>query len=179
MDVLLGPVLTFRGNELDLWKVSALVALDRKGKGKPPKLAWSLKKQVGAGAALADAAVIHSFTSASKAQAQVVRFDLEVAQTDSQQQIFYRVGAGNTYSFVVPARQTSPRMAYASCNGFSDLKAMKKIGDQNALWKDVLQKHRAAPYNLLLMGGDQIYSDSMWTRVPELEAWSALPGRNA
>jgi hypothetical protein len=65
-------------------------------------------------------------------------------------------------------------MAYASCNGFSDPKVMKKIDDNNYLWKDVAKKHGREPFNMLLMGGDQIYSDSMWTLVPELRAWSEL-----
>ena len=50
----------------------------------------------------------------------------------------------------------------------------KKIVDKNRLWKDVLDKHASERFNLLLMGGDQIYSDSMWAVVPELKAWSEL-----
>ena len=33
-------------------------------------------------------------------------------------------------------------------------------------------KHSDSPYHLLLMGGDQIYADSIWEVVPSIKRWS-------
>ena len=53
-----------------------------------------------------------------------------------------------------------------------------------ALWRRLQRLHdqtdrvdntRFGPLHLLLMGGDQIYSDDMWTAVPALRDWCDLP----
>src|SRR5262249_45190789 len=69
---------------------------------------------------------------------------------------------------------------FFSCNGVSSAKLFAKVPDLNALWRQMLGKHRqalAAPqmdlpggYHLLVGGGDQIYADSLWETVPELRA---------
>lgn len=77
--------------------------------------------------------------------------------------------------FEVPGNSQAPRLAYASCNGFSDPKLMKNTAEPFALWKKLLNDHAQAPIHLLLMGGDQVYADSLWGSVPLLKRWSALP----
>src|SRR3546814_19312627 len=68
----------------------------------------------------------------------------------------------------------APRAAYTSCNGFSSFKAMKGVTDKNALWKHSARQHKKVPFNLLLMGGDQLYPDSMWDPIPAMQAWAGL-----
>jgi phosphodiesterase/alkaline phosphatase D-like protein len=63
-------------------------------------------------------------------------------------------------------------MAYASCNGFSSLRDMKKIEDKNALWTNMSREHEQKPFHLLLMGGDQVYADSIWETVPSIIRWA-------
>jgi phosphodiesterase/alkaline phosphatase D-like protein len=36
-------------------------------------------------------------------------------------------------------------------------------------------KHAISPFHLLLLGGDQLYSDSMWEELDVLSKWAALP----
>ena len=88
-----------------------------------------------------------------------------------------------------------------SCNGFSDPSSIRKlIKGENAIWADLLCNHdkQVRPdgymldkeqlwheslthdknlqrFHLLLMGGDQIYFDSIWEDVKELKGWIGLP----
>ncbi|MFC0116555.1 alkaline phosphatase D family protein [Pseudoalteromonas xiamenensis] len=79
------------------------------------------------------------------------------------------------WSFHVPAQTETPKLAYASCNGFSDFKLMTSTERPYALWQAMSEQHDEAPFSLLLMGGDQIYADSIWTMVPSLKQWNELP----
>jgi len=113
---------------------------------------------------------------------------------------FGLVDSGPTWSFTVPGIGCAPRMAYVSCNGFSDPSGMRKlVRPANAVWEDLLANHdrsiRAENYlldkeqlwhesrthdkglqrfHLLLMGGDQIYADSIWEDVKALKQWVGL-----
>ena len=85
-------------------------------------------------------------------------------------------------------------MAYVSCNGFSDPGGMRKlIKAENAVWADLLCNRQAAAagrlcarsraavaqaqihdqggqrFHLMLMGGDQIYFDSIIKRSGALD----------
>lgn len=79
------------------------------------------------------------------------------------------------WAFHQPGNNEKPRLAYASCNGFSDLKLMNSTDRPFALWERLLDMHRAQPFSALLMGGDQVYADSIWTVVPSVKEWNALP----
>ncbi|MEX1035359.1 MAG: alkaline phosphatase D family protein [Sneathiella sp.] len=78
------------------------------------------------------------------------------------------------WEFYVPGEAERPIFAYASCNGFSDLALMHKTENPHKLWQDMEVAHGKAPFSLLLMGGDQLYADSIWTSVPELQEWNTL-----
>ncbi|MCQ8896974.1 alkaline phosphatase family protein [Limnobacter humi] len=113
------------------------------------------------------------------------RADIQVPTRATAQQCAYAVlldGVVATsqqglsqWVFEVPGNSQAPRLAYASCNGFSDPKLMKNTAEPFALWKKLLNDHAKAPIHLLLMGGDQVYADSLWGSVPLLKRWSALP----
>ena len=75
-------------------------------------------------------------------------------------------------SFYIPAADESMRIMFHSCNGFS-------VGtDEDAwsgacLWNDVMRKHEAAPYHVMVGGGDQIYNDGIRVNGP-LRPWTNI-----
>ncbi len=75
------------------------------------------------------------------------------------------------WQFYVPAKSEQPRIAYASCNGFSSADLHQKTSDPYALWKKMSVLHNQNPFSLLIMGGDQLYADSIWVEVPSLRHW--------
>jgi hypothetical protein len=165
----LGPVLQFLGCEGGQWRVSALWVQDSADAVPTCELA-------GQSVAATQAAVPGSSCTAW-------RFELLVPQSDGAQQVSYRIG-GEAHSFHVPARDTMPALAYGSCNGYSDPKLMKKVAQPHALWarmgrlhagQDRVDQQTYGPLHLLLLGGDQVYSDAMWVVIPELKAWTAMP----
>ncbi len=76
------------------------------------------------------------------------------------------------WMFYVPGKDEHPQMVYASCNGFSSLDLMHKTKNPYYLWQAMAEQHRQAPFALLIMGGDQLYGDSIWTSVRQLESWN-------
>lgn len=83
--------------------------------------------------------------------------------------------SGKTYwTFFVPGSASKPKMAYASCNGFSDYKMMASTEKPYKLWKDMELEHFENPFSLLLLGGDQVYADPIWTQLSSLKTWNEL-----
>ena len=165
----LGPVLQFLGTQGNAWGVSALVVVDAADAA--PTLKLSVATPVG------------SVSGAVPGQAATAwRFDFAIPQTTQSQVVAYTVG-GQNFSFTVPAAGAMPSMAYASCNGFSSASAMKSVPVPNALWarmqrlhtlQDKVNDQTYGPWHLLLLGGDQIYSDAMWAVLPDMQAWAQL-----
>lgn len=183
-----GPVLSFRGaGEDGAWRVSALVGV---AAGTAPPALRIEDRQVAAPVGLAT----HGGQT-------FLRYDLSCDQHDGERRVTYGVAPdGPGWQFTVPGRGYAPRMAYVSCNGFSDPSAMRKLSrPENAVWGDLLANHdrgfRPAGYkldreqlwheerihdegvqrfHLLLMGGDQIYFDSIWEELQPLKRWVSL-----
>lgn len=82
------------------------------------------------------------------------------------------------WSFYVPKQGEKPRMAYVSCNGFSDLKLMQTTEEPYALWDQLVQQHgeNQDAFSLMMMGGDQVYADALWSdrSVEQLTSWADL-----
>lgn len=167
----LGPVLQFLGCEAGQWRVSAL---------------WVQDSSDAAPAFSAGGRPVQTSQAPVPGSSYVAwRFEFAVVQTDSAQDVAYSVG-GETHGLHVPARDAMPALAYASCNGYSDPRVMKSVRDPYAQWSRLGRLHATqdrvdaqtyGPLNLLLLGGDQVYSDAMWVVIPELKAWTALPER--
>ena len=162
MAVKLGPILNFRGCSGDAWKLSALVAVDD---GTAPKAA-------AAGKAVS-AVPLASFKSRGVDLA-LFRYDFAAKQAKDASTLEYEID-GDKHTVAVPKAGDAPSIAYGSCNGFSSLKLMKSTKEPNALWERLLKEHAKAPFHLLLLGGDQVYSDSMWEELDSLAKWAALP----
>jgi hypothetical protein len=174
MPILMGPVLSFRGCDDKNWNLTAVVVsredpgkLTVGGKSVPPETLWEQKNGT---------AFRYTFA-----------FPMGAAGTTGT----YSVD-GEDYEVHIPAIDQAPRMAYASCNGFSSLKLMKHVDDNNYLWTTMARKHglppvqsaspqekdgpevkATAPYHLLLLGGDQVYADAMWETVGVMQDWAA------
>ncbi|MEE9250488.1 MAG: alkaline phosphatase D family protein [Alphaproteobacteria bacterium] len=162
MQKIMGPVLGFRGAGDEKWRLSALLVTE--GNGAPGNLVIEDD-----GSPREADEPVRLKTLAGK---KVWRYDFEVPRTARARKLTYTLsGSQEKYSFVVPALGAPQRFAYASCNGFSDPRDMKKVDDKNGRWKHMARKHRARPYHLLLMGGDQVYADTIWETVPSMKAW--------
>ncbi len=164
MNTLLGPLLQFRGVAPNEYRVSALVVLPL---NEPPPVA-SLQPAGTATAARKVADI--PFEKPTKT---AWRYDFVVPRIAGAQAYTYTLDTA-TGTFQVPGSSESPRMAYASCNGFSDPKLMKQVQNKNERWQHMASLHARQPYHLLLLGGDQIYSDDMWKTVRALEQWTDL-----
>ena len=190
---LLGPVLSFRGVAKDKkWKVTALVGV--KEKDPIPELEVDGRRC----AAPKELLILKG--------ERYVRYDLSCLLQADERTVSYGVVGGQQWRMTIPGKDYSPRIAYVSCNGFSDPSAMRKlVRSSDAVWEDLLYSHDRAlrterasvepklldkeqlwhekrihdkglqRFHLLLMGGDQIYFDSIWEDVPALRDWVALP----
>ncbi len=174
MGIVMGPVLSFRGVDADGYRVGVLVVTEDIA---VPSLRFTSSDPGQAGEVEPLALATHRGKArggSNPRQRQVWRFDLSIKQQADDQSVGYTV-AGESWTFVVPAAGHMPRLAFTSCNGFSSLRAMKNVEDKNALWKILAERHQTAPYHLLLMGGDQVYADSMWETLEPLKRWNELP----
>lgn len=192
-DLLLGPVLSFRGiGKGDVWRVTALVGL--KAGAEAPKL------QVDGKACPAPKELL-----AMRGE-RFLRYDVSCKVLKNERTVSYGIPGGLTWNMTVPGKDFSPRMAYVSCNGFSDPAVMRKIiRTSDAVWEDLLYSHDRKlrrklgtgevklldkeqlwhekrihdkglqRFHLMLMGGDQIYFDSIWEDIKALRKWVALP----
>ncbi|KAK7421045.1 hypothetical protein QQX98_002403 [Neonectria punicea] len=75
-------------------------------------------------------------------------------------------------TFFVPAASESMRMMFHSCNGFS-VGTDEDAWSGPALWNDVIRKHKAIPFHVMIGGGDQIYNDSIRVSGP-LRPWTDI-----
>lgn len=178
----LGPILSFRGIVDHRWSVTVLIGISRSQL--PPAVSLD-------GMPCASPRLLHE-----DSQDAFWRYDLSSSLQDSEQVLKYSIeGLDSYWSFTVPARDQAPRIAYVSCNGFSDANGMRKlVKPQNAVWTDLLCNHQSSlrpdgytldreqlwheanvhdrgvqRFHILAMGGDQIYFDSIWEDIPALK----------
>jgi len=64
-------------------------------------------------------------------------------------------------------------IAFVSCNGREHHDSGRGSGERNLMWRRLLRRHREAPLNLLLQGGDQVYADEVLHAEARLAAWHA------
>ena len=160
----LGPILQFRGvDSRGLWCVSVMM-VGALAEAAPAARCDNPSAQIAAARLIAQVPL-------SQPTRSVWRVDLAVPLNAGR---VHGTVSGLAFSFYVPVPGESPRMAYGSCNGFSDPKLMKHVDRANDRWLHMAGLHEQSPYHLLLLGGDQVYSDEMWKTVPELTAWLKL-----
>lgn len=113
------------------------------------------------------------------------RGQLSVKPQPALQSLTYSIHAGasalscqngrSSWTFQVPGEDETAKIAYASCNGFSSADLMHKTEDPYMLWRKLEAEHQQSPFSLILLGGDQLYADEIWSAVPELQKWNELP----
>ncbi len=173
-----GPFLKFCGETPEGWQVSVLVVTDR-------ETAPTLKFTTAAGESTANGTRTYGFQTSN-----FWTFRLAIPRNDQPQHVTYSVTEENetvSFDFHVPAKDQMPAMAYASCAGFHSAKAAQSYGQKknerwqhlNERWQHLVAQHQAnavqsnaekRPFHLLLMGGDQVYADSIWIDRKEASA---------
>jgi len=162
-----GPILGFRGQDAGtgLWRLTVMVV--HRGADQPGAL--SVTERGGS--------AVTTEPLTSLAEVAGLRFfgaEFAVPLRDAAYGLDYVIGDDGGWAFTVPAAGASPRIAFASCNDFSDPRDMKTIEDKNALWTGVAKAHADEPFHLLLMGGDQIYADALWHKVAALDGFDEM-----
>jgi len=165
MKVWLGPVMGLRGATDREWHLSVLLVIDVEA---PPDLVWRIAHEGAPQAAPAPRLIGRPHGQCAW------RYELQITRDAQDSVIEYSLGDIGPCQIIVPAAGAAPRMAYASCNGFSNPRDMKRIKNKNALWSDLLKVHSGTPFHLLLLGGDQVYSDALWEQVPPIKRWAEL-----
>jgi hypothetical protein len=99
------------------------------------------------------------------------RAEIQLAPSAASQTVGYGITVGgeaaeartgdHSWAFVIPGRRENARLAYAACNGFSSADLAANTAEPYALWERMEREHKKAPFSLLLMGGDQLYADSV------------------
>ncbi len=172
---LLGPILSFRGCDNDIWQLTVIVV----SKNGIPNL-------------LVDNNAIAPTILWDHGKGTVYRYAISFAMGDAPVFSTYSVD-GQTYEVAVPAKGQAPTMAYISCNGYSSAALARNDTDKFRVWRALARKHGLAsaisaaysdddtlkhleyksPYHLLLCGGDQIYADGMKESIRAMRDWFA------
>lgn len=102
---------------------------------------------------------------------QFYRYHIELPLVSHDQMIRYSVDDKwkLNYRFYIPSQTTNFNVIAYSCNGFS--LAVDTTTFKGSMWFDILQKHSKIHYNVMLGGGDQIYSDSIKLYSPDVAHW--------
>lgn len=163
MKNILGPILGFRSCTATKWNCCVLHVFQNLT-GTPPTLKWTQ----GSAHKTTPGARIYTHGNA-----EVWVYEIPAALEATESTVTYQLTDGTgAATFTIPAKKAAPRMAYCSCNGFSDPKIVRDIANPIDRWEHLATQHAAQPFHLLLMGGDQVYADQMWVNVPELEEWA-------
>lgn len=64
------------------------------------------------------------------------------------------------------------RIAFVSCNGQEHADAERPAAERNAMWSRLAREHDAAPFAILLHGGDQLYADEVLQSHSALAHWA-------
>lgn len=164
MTELVGPILYFRGQEKDRWRLAVLVAC---GGGLHP-----------GPLSLPEAAPMAPERLTVRRGYGFWRYDFEVPLASRETCTAYKV-AGREWTLHLPPARGGLRIAYAACNGTDEEDRPSAARSRNALWPQLEDEHGRRPFHLLLHGGDQLYADTLWKKVPELGSWRRLPWRRA
>ena len=170
MKILMGPVLSLRHADAEHWHVSALVVTAKTPA--PESLGFECVGSRDDAAMQAPAKEL--WVQGNQA---VYRYDMRIRRdADRPARVEYGfAGTPRAWSFHVPAAAGKPRMAFASCNGFSSPGEIKKVKDKNGLWRHMAALHAKNPYHVLIMGGDQVYADQIWEACPAVREWVETP----
>lgn len=100
------------------------------------------------------------------------RYNIEIPLADVEQMVKYSVDGRwePHYRFYIPSKTTNFNTISYSCNGFSLSVDTTKF--KGSMWFDILNKHAKIRYNVMLGGGDQIYSDGIEVFCEKVKEWA-------
>ncbi|WP_042701068.1 hypothetical protein [Azospirillum sp. B506] len=154
--ILLGPILYFRGEQRDRWWLSALFVLD--GEVEPDDLRVD-------GVTLP----VPPRHLTVWRRRHVWRFDFAVPRGMRDTDVAYGFPDGPRWTVVVPGRHSFPRLAILYGSGAIGRTAAETALPP-ALWPDLLARHSADRYHLLVQAGGQIDGDAVMAASPQATA---------
>ncbi|PVU93087.1 hypothetical protein BB559_003447 [Furculomyces boomerangus] len=103
------------------------------------------------------------------------RYDIRIPlDINIEKNVKYQINDVPTqYNFTIPSQTGNWRWNFWTCNGWSlNVKdeEKQKLGGNDVLWEDLLEKHKIAPFHVMLGGGDQLYCDLFW-KYPVWNDW--------
>src|SRR2546425_5935926 len=163
MKTKLGPVLIYVSSTDAAWNCRALFVFSDVS-NPPPTLAYDSG---------GDAQTVNGRMLLDYRRDQVWCYDMSFVRVAGDQPRGYGLTNETQQKLVVPATGGTPHCAYGSCCGFNDWNDKTKLESQHrdpwGLWKDIADTHVQKPFHLMLLGGDQVYMDSLWSSGPMLE----------
>lgn len=99
------------------------------------------------------------------------RYNVVLSLTEYEQTVKYTVNGDSKmhYRFFIPSRDTDFNVISYSCNGFSV--STNTTTFKGSMWFDIMNKHSNVHYNVMLGGGDQIYSDGISLFSDKVREW--------
>lgn len=185
-EVVCGPLLNYGHMQDGHWEGSVLIVLNGGGQEERQVPTLTLQRAGALGEAVAEpsahdaAKQITGVRLYSDPRNTFWRFDICVPMEPAEIQYAYEF-PGLRFSnpekpqvnrFSIPAAGESMRLMFHSCNGFS-VGTDEEAYSGTPLWKDVMRKHAAAPFHVMLGGGDQIYNDGIRVSGP-LRPWTDI-----
>lgn len=103
------------------------------------------------------------------------RFRLSLPAQDKAYSVKYHFASNGTkltslhrrksWEFEVAGRKKMPIIGFCSCNGDSKRHPSKLKNKDFSMWTRMREQHEQDRFHLLLMGGDQVYADSIWDQL--------------
>jgi hypothetical protein len=161
---IVGPVLHFRGESGDRWRLSALFVFD--GTTEPDDLVVE-----GVGLPVPPR---HVFVWRER---HIWRFVFAVPKARHDRKITYGFpDRGQSWTVTIPGENTRLRLAYTASNSIHDEYAVAQLPNGvGGMWKQLAKQHAEQPYHILIQGGDQICADDLWSRCTALAQWWSQP----
>jgi hypothetical protein len=187
MKLILGPIL-YAENQTDpeVWSFSVNLLLASADTAKPPPLRLAFRDATGQEVGTVSGPTVAADLSGLEAPSACVswKWAVRLPRKEAEQRVSYRFDAispaiewrmDDVKDVLVPARGALPRCAFFSCNGMSHLKSWATLDRPFALWEELRrQQEQDAGFHMLIGGGDQLYTDSLWYTNPALVRFQKL-----
>ncbi|QLL30245.1 hypothetical protein HG536_0A00620 [Torulaspora globosa] len=180
--IIVGPILRLRNVDYEsfAYKGSILVVTRSAGQGAAPRITYqtgysyasdcgSKDPQISEGEFKSE--LFHEEESGGSVF-HFFRYDVEIPLADAEQMVKYKLDGEwrPHFRFFIPSKTANFNMISYSCNGFS--LSVDTTHFEGSLWFDILNKHAKIHYNVMLGGGDQIYSDSIKIYCEKVKQWT-------
>jgi hypothetical protein len=187
MKLLLGPILyAEHQTDPEAWSFSVNLLLSGTDTAKLPPLRLAFRDTIGHEVGTVSGPTVAADFSGLDAPSACIswKWKVRLPRKEAEQRVSYRFDPASpavewrmddVKDVLVPARGSLPRCAFFSCNGLSDLKSWATLDRPFALWEELRrQQEHEAGFHVLMGGGDQLYTDSLWYTNPSLVRFQKL-----